>query len=222
MWVDLLHVIVVGFVALFASRIGWLWLLRQPGYIPLFVILVVGTFSLYVADMVHDLYRITNLCMVVPDSCVDEPLSEEVRFAIATLLALVGAVILIGRKFPSHEAYRFVSQIEEHHVEVLLQDSFEEQYPVELTMENGKVYVALPLVSGISAPGQGDVAVIPFMSGYRDKDTKELRPTTFYVDLIGQWEEITDFLVVLPKNKIHSARRFDLHLYFEVFAEEDY
>ena len=91
---------------------------------------------------------------------------------------------------------------------------------VELAMENGKSYIGFPLDSGITTSGDSDVSVLPVMSGYRDKDTKDLQITVFYDDMLSDRDgrPLEDFMIALPKNQVLSARLFDLDIYVRRFG----
>ncbi|SHN18614.1 hypothetical protein SAMN05216269_1207 [Flavobacterium xinjiangense] len=92
-----------------------------------------------------------------------------------------------------------------------------------ITTESGKVYVGY--VNRISKPLiNQQIEIIPYMSGYREDETKVLHLTTFYFDILeyfienGQKEKIDDEMgIILPKDKIVSASRFSLEV-FNMFS----
>ena len=160
----------------------------------------------------------------VCETCIAEADRHIWQLLIGLLCAVAVAHFVFNRRYPIDKAYKTISEFEHNLIEVLLQEGLEEQFLVELTMENGKVYIGHPLDSGISRPG-GDVAIVPFVSGYRHAKTKTFRLTTFYVDALNKFTQgtdaplrTTDFHIVLPKNAINSARRFDLGVYQDSFA----
>ena len=227
MWVEFLHVIVVGYIGVASSNIGRAWMLRHTGYVPLFIVLVAGTIGLLIGGHLATAIGVA-FCTAFPGACETVSATDSVRreldFAGGLLCALAVAC-WFNRKYPRSQAYKKVCEIGSHLIEVLLQEAVEDQFLVELTMENGKVYIGHPVGSGIFAPGQGDVTIVPFVSGYRDKKTRTFRLTTFYVDALERFTQgtdaqirMTDFHVVLPKRQINSARRFDLEVYRESFA----
>ncbi len=143
------------------------------------------------------------------------------------LLFAMSATAVLNRFKPYRlrETYVFVSELEGNLIELLLQEGLENQFLVELTMENGKTYIGQPYDSGLISLGSGDVALIPFISGYRHEETKTLRLTTFYLEALNQFAyndqsdlNLPDFRVVLPKHQIRSARRFDLEVYEKTFG----
>ena len=87
---------------------------------------------------------------------------------------------------------------------------------VELSLASGKSYVGSPIQGTFGHRDDGDVALIPIASGYRDKDSRELVITTNYAPVIeDQLAELAlDHLkVAFPMREIVSARLFDQKLY---------
>ena len=109
--------------------------------------------------------------------------------------------------------------------ELLIADSIENQRLVELSLKSRKVYIGLALRSGIGRGSDPDVEIVPMASGYRDKDTQELRVTTHYAPVIHEALELPDlvldyedFRVVIPVAEIVSARLFFPEAY-ELFQD---
>ena len=104
-------------------------------------------------------------------------------------------------------------------IELLISDAIREDKFVELSLRNRKSYIGIPLESGIGQQGQSDIAIIPLASGYRDKDTQELRITTHYAPVIDRLLDqqspipVEDFTTVIPISEIVSARIFHLEAY---------
>ena len=104
-------------------------------------------------------------------------------------------------------------------IELLIAESIEDQKLVEISLRGGKSYIGLAVESGIGQYGETDVSLIPVASGYRDRDTKELRITTNYAPVIQQAllqsSEIAveDFQIVIPISEIISARVFIPEVY---------
>ena len=91
---------------------------------------------------------------------------------------------------------------------------------VELVMESGKVYIGFPINTGIGTLGESDVSIIPLMSGYRRPKDRLLKITVYYQQALRDAgrDGLMNFLVALPKNRILSARRFDLDVYEQSFG----
>ena len=109
-------------------------------------------------------------------------------------------------------------------VELLIAESIADQKLVELSLKSGKSYIGLALESGIERQqSEPDVALIPMLSGYRDKETRELAITTDYPLVIERALEswglnYEDFRIVVPMSEIVSARLFFPEAY-ELFRE---
>ena len=111
-------------------------------------------------------------------------------------------------------------------IELTLQDSAQRPTTVEIALNSGKTYIGYATVSGIFQrdASEPDIALLPVVSGYRDRNTQELKLTTSYgryYDEIaaarkewgeGQGTSLEDMRVILPLSEIRSARLFDLEL----------
>ena len=102
-------------------------------------------------------------------------------------------------------------------IELLIAESLDRSKPIELSLRNGKSYVGFALRSGMTRHGESDVALIPTASGYRDKDSQELKITNNYERVILKYFEldpensdvlVEDFRIVIPMSEIVSARIF--------------
>ena len=91
-----------------------------------------------------------------------------------------------------------------------------------VTMSDRKVYVGLVVNTPRLHPGEKYFELLPIRSGYRDKDTSELRLTVDYSPLVRALREgepslrshdIEEFLVLLPFEDVASARVFDEDLF---------
>lgn len=108
-------------------------------------------------------------------------------------------------------------------LEMLFLCSCRESQLIQITLTNNKVYIGW--VEIIAKPSQDQyVRLLPFLSGYRSDQTKELSITTdyslVYSDLIskGQIKAINqaDVNLVIKTSEILSASKFDFD-YFEKF-----
>ena len=103
-------------------------------------------------------------------------------------------------------------------MEVTFQSAVEESSTVEVTLETGKSYVGVPVGSRVATKDQGDLWLVPLMSGYRD-DQHRLKMTTSYADeldeaiLESRGLSPADLTVAIDKSRIVSARPFDIELY---------
>lgn len=110
-------------------------------------------------------------------------------------------------------------------IELLIRASINHQDLIELSLSSGKSYIGFALKGGITGQREADVALIPVASGYRDKDTRELKITTDYRSVVQEYCENTsnlehkDFRIVVPMREIISARIFHPKVY-KRFQEE--
>lgn len=112
-------------------------------------------------------------------------------------------------------------------IEFLIAKSIQEQKLIAITLRSGKSYIGFARESCISSHGETDVALIPMASGYRDKDSQELKITTYYAAMIEDSLSrdpslpdlsLEDFEIVFPMAEIISARIFDFEVY-EAFQD---
>lgn len=105
--------------------------------------------------------------------------------------------------------------------ELLLQECLEDLAPVEVSLRNDKSYIGFVQDSDVQSPGDADIGVIPIKSGYRDKDTRELKITDDYTGFFStqQEQDFTKFKLYFPLSEIVSVRNYiptdDLHLQHE-------
>jgi len=91
-----------------------------------------------------------------------------------------------------------------------------------LTTDSNKVYIGY--INKISNPHKQHIEIIPYYSGYRDNETKNLSITTSYTDVIkrlfikGKSELADDIGIILPKTTIISATKFNT-LIFKYFSK---
>ena len=151
-----------------------------------------------------------------------------INFLMAALITtvLLGFALpqIINRIYPKEKAIRKTVAEKGNHIERIIEESYRNETWIELTLKNGKSYIGaalgFSLERGITGRNEADVALLPFLSGYRDRDTHKLRITTNYSSIIeeylhmGESEEIDKFLrIAIPMSEIRSARRFDLEVY---------
>ena len=165
------------------------------------------------------------------------------------LLLMSGCVLFIS--FVSAEVYnlyigvegrkqKFIDAMMKDDFERILYESMEKLHPVAISLESRKVYVGL-VYDGIE-PGSGNssyLTIIPFLSGYRDKDTLSFTIQTKYdrvLDLFTKdddvlkgkdnveaegMEQISHYSMAFPRNKIISIHLYNDHLYKNVQDQID-
>jgi hypothetical protein len=103
-------------------------------------------------------------------------------------------------------------------MEWILHQAVAQHRLVEITLDNRKSYIGLPLESKSVSTPNTDVSVIPLYSGFRDKKTLKLTLTQNYGPVVmthtypnnpySDWIA-DDFSVVFPMSKIVSVRFFN-------------
>lgn len=98
--------------------------------------------------------------------------------------------------------------------EMLLARSLHEKKQLMVTLTSGKVYIGYALANFNPAKERKYVSLLKVASGYREKETHEFVPTTFYLDVrvlaIETFPKIKkeDFKVVLPVSDVASINIF--------------
>ena len=100
---------------------------------------------------------------------------------------------------------------------------------LQLTLSDGKFYVGkIKSLAANPISPSSFVRVLPYASGYRDKDTKELCFTSFYEEVYDELvkepgfteESLDQFIKILPFTAIFSANRFDAAMYMKFQRDE--
>lgn len=172
---------------------------RESGYHVFFRSAIAGAF-LFVAAVV------VNLCLGV-----SAPGSNDIN-----LIVFVLAVIppfLFNCVYRPGRAVRRAAEKAGGLIELLLDEAIRNDLFVEVSLRNGKAYIGSVLDPGLGSD-DSDIALIPVLSGYREKDTQELKITTSYSRVISKAISDYDlslgyFRVVVPMSEVVSARIFD-------------
>ena len=199
---------------------------RESGYHVFFRAVIAGAILAFIAH--------TAIFFLTP--CVPPEVSTfwktfiPIRNSGAIMLtAVLGFVLpIVGNKLYSKEkAAKRAADISGDLIELLIAESIEHQRLIEISLKNGKSYIGFALVSGITRQGESDIALIPMVSGYRNKDTHELEITTNYAPVVQESLDdysselvYEDFRIVIPMPEILSARIFHPEAY-ERFQKDD-
>lgn len=91
---------------------------------------------------------------------------------------------------------------------------------ISVTLDTRKWYVGWVVEAPNLDPQELYFRLLPFISGYRDRDTLVTRRSVFYQDVLedsGQSKE--EFLILLPLKDVKIAGLFNDEVYNEFFAE---
>ncbi len=111
-------------------------------------------------------------------------------------------------------------------IDILIYYSFLNSELLQITLRNRKVYIGVISHVEFSDRENSIVTILPFYSGYRDKDTHEFTPTTNYRPIIQKlftastsMDNDEEFNVSFPKLDIIVIRQFDEQIYENFFGE---
>ncbi len=91
---------------------------------------------------------------------------------------------------------------------------------ISVTLDSRKWYVGWVAESPNLDPQELYFRLLPYRSGYRDKDTLRTVYTTLYVGALGENAfNQTDLIITLPLKDVKTANLFDEDLYNDYFAE---
>jgi hypothetical protein len=93
---------------------------------------------------------------------------------------------------------------------------------LSITLDSRKWYVGWVVESPNLDPQEFYFRILPFISGYRDKDTLQTFRSVFYQDVLREIEsEPEQFYITLPLKDVKIAGLFNDDVYNEYFAEPD-
>ncbi len=102
----------------------------------------------------------------------------------------------------------------------LLHRAAQESVLISVTLDSRKWYVGWVTISPNLDPQELYFRLLPFTSGYRDKDTLETFRTVFYQNVLEDESLDPDrFFITLPLKDIKIANLFDADVYNQHFAE---
>ena len=238
---------------LLLPAVGGYWLLthwnytryqavRESGYRLLFRSAVSGFFLFFISRIfvvilqerwrpfVSELWDFHFGEIVVVEEIFQEPFTLEVILSLGLAVLLPRFLNIFYKE--GRGAERAAREAGDH-VELLVQESINDQMPIEVTLRSRKVYIGLGLESGIGTSSGSDIALIPMYSGYRNEGTLDLSIDIDYLSVIwdfvkfdesqtsevaGERRDSERFRVVIPVTEVVSARLFDEKVYDE-FAE---
>ena len=152
------------------------------------------------------------------------PIADSGTSALSFVLGMAAAPVFNRLPcFARGKAQRQLAEEEGNLIELLVQDAIDNRRYAELSLQSGKVYIGLPLRSPLASRDQGDIAMIPILSGYRDEPTRQLVLERDYSQAIysqinkKDWR-LEDLRIVVPLREIVSARLFDPAAYTECNA----
>ncbi|MGH7587742.1 MAG: hypothetical protein ACRELU_04015 [Gemmatimonadota bacterium] len=150
------------------------------------------------------------------------------------LLNLAYRIAVPGRREAEFAVWRARKSIDDELL-LLLVNQIGTGRAIAFSMADSKVYVGFVLAHpGLKRPGRSGekrfFSILPILSGYRDRETRQLRLTTNYASLLRAISEgqdpiisgysLSDLRVLLPIDEVQSARMFDEEIFRRLFHEE--
>lgn len=104
----------------------------------------------------------------------------------------------------------------------LIDEAITQRRLISITLDSRKWYVGWVVESPNLDPHDQFFRLLPFISGYRDKDVLEARRTVYYEGVLRDTTiDRTEFVITLPLKDVKIAGFFNDEIYDEYFAEED-
>lgn len=137
-------------------------------------------------------------------------------FVLSLLLGKFSPYCINRFYYSSERAIERVLKKEGSQTELILKAAFDAKKLVEISLKNRKSYVGLVVAFDVAPrDNKQDVAILPAMSGYRDKDTFRLQFTTNYITKDCMDRDLGGAImrVVMPMPEIATVRLFDFEVY---------
>lgn len=197
---------------------------RRSGYRLFFNSALAGALLLFAARVItSSFHSASSPLQAWWRSFADFPYSG--TLAITSLLALASPFIVNGFFLLFSVKAQWAKKAAKKYgnlIDWLIEDALGTGSLLEITTKSGKSYVGFPQRSDLSFEDSSEVALMPVLSGYRTTETRKLEFTTDYWEAYfesgQQGSSLShlspdEFLLVLPRREIISARRFDPEAY---------
>jgi hypothetical protein len=126
--------------------------------------------------------------------------------------------------FPTRKDKRLMKIVAQNHLESFVFEASYTQFPIIVTLSSRKTYVGICYGDELTNRELDHIALLPYLSGYRDKDDLSFEDTTDYWThyetegiLKGSHDflDLDDFRIILPRSEIESYAFFDLQTYIK-------
>lgn len=158
---------------------------------------------------------LTELILLI-DKLPQNPLETEyvLTLALAVILPIILNVVYQSRS----GVERAVNNTGEH-IEILIINSSKNVTPIEVTLDNRRIYIGIALHSGVGKSPDSDAVIFPYYSGHRDEKTLELVRDTIYTHVLSEHVRQDNlkgaerFRIAIPMSRIVSARPFEQEIF---------
>jgi hypothetical protein len=136
-------------------------------------------------------------------------------YALNTILDKIGVMSRLDAQMNAIERYG-------NHLLRLLHEASVQEKTISITLDNGKVYIGLVAAAPNLEPHDTFLAITPFYSGYRDRNTLRLILTVDYLIVYDrEGFNAEDFRIVVPIASVRMASFFDQTAYPAFVVESD-
>lgn len=186
------------------------------------LVIALGTFSVlsffYLAKLeTHWTQSAFQLEMYI--NFLDCSASQKVMLFTLLISPFSGQVLAKSLNYLTNELVYYYDALKENELELLLVEAMATEFMVMIILDDDKIYVGW--VYKTSDPAKAErkyFSLIPVISGYRSEEKKTIF-TTFYEEIYTECGDslahlhIEHFAIVLPSQRIMSARLFDAEAY---------
>lgn len=126
--------------------------------------------------------------------------------------------------FPGQKDKRLQKIVAENHLESFILEASYRQFPIIVTLSSRKTYVGICFGDELVNGELDSIALLPYLSGYREKDDLTFEDTTNYqkhylaegiADSSHEHLTMNDFRIILPRSEIESYAFFDIETYIK-------
>lgn len=150
---------------------------------------------------------------------------------LTVVLALVAGLFTLAvyKICPRRKAQKIKDIVSENHLEKFIVEASYTQFPIAITLKSRKTYIGICLGDELINSKIEHIAIIPLLSGHRDKDDLSIDITNNYQAHYieegieeGVHEELTKehFRVIIPTDHIETFSFFDLSTYVKFKKKE--
>ncbi|EOD5342655.1 hypothetical protein ACJXWG_003187 [Vibrio parahaemolyticus] len=185
-------------------------------------------FDCIAALMQHFGFELKNF----KDLSISTEMLKQGAWGILTILLafIFGLITLIWYWFfPERKALKIEKIVSENHIENFIVEASFTQFPIALTLKSRKTYIGICLGDELINSKIEHIAIIPLLSGYRDKDDLSIDITNNYQSHYieegieeGKHEALTKehFRIIVPTDEVETFSFFDLSTYIAFKKKE--
>lgn len=124
------------------------------------------------------------------------------------------------------KAWARYAKVNNIHIYEIIHNATNKRLPIHITLDDGKIYIGEPLATFIRRRENEEIAIVPWISGHRDKDTGKMKIDIDYIPVIIESMNddknsinYQDYRLIVPLSRVISSRLFSLDVYNRFFNE---